>query len=82
MAPPEHAGTDMNIYWSLVLVLFIVAILAGEVFALAKNKMTFSRYVWNASKAWPPLPLIVGLVLGFLLAHFWWGGALICYEAP
>lgn len=69
----------MNLYWTLLLVVFVLALAGGEAFALQTNRTTFSRYIWNASKAWPPLPLIVGLVFGFLFGHFWWGGALICY---
>jgi hypothetical protein len=69
----------MNIYWTIVLLALAVAIIAGEAFALRTGRTTFSRYVWNASRAWPPLPLVVGATLGFLAAHFWWGGALVCY---
>jgi hypothetical protein len=69
----------MNLYWSTVLLALAVAMIAGEAFALRTGRTTFSRYVWNASRAWPPLPLVVGAALGFLAAHFWWGGALVCY---
>ena len=69
----------MNTYWTTVLLALAVAMIAGEAFALRTGRTTFSRYVWTASRAWPPLPLVVGATVGFLAAHFWWGGALICY---
>jgi hypothetical protein len=69
----------MDAYWTIVLLALAVAMIAGEAFALRTNRTTFSRYVWSASRAWPPLPLVVGATLGFLAAHFWWGGALVCY---
>lgn len=46
------------------------AILEG--YALKHNKTTLSRFVWNTSKAWPPLPWVIGNVTGGLAVHFWW----------
>jgi len=69
----------MTTFWAAFCLTIIVVGLAAEGYALYTGKQTFSRFVWNASKAWPPLPLVVGLVIGFLCAHFWWGGSLICY---
>lgn len=57
----------------------IVSFAAFEGYALKRGKTTLSRYVWDMTKAWPPLPLLFGLVIGFVSAHFWWGGSLICY---
>jgi hypothetical protein len=37
-----------------------------------------SRYIWTASKAFPPLGAFVGLVIGVLLCHFFWGG-IVCF---
>ena len=69
----------MTIYWTVFFVLFLLGFIGGEAYALYTGKTTLSRYVWTLSKAWPPLPWIVGLITGFVAAHFWWGGALICY---
>ncbi len=69
----------MNIYWTVLLAAFVSAFAVGESYALAKNKTTLSRFVWDLTKAWPPLPLIVGCVTGFGFAHFWWGGHFSCY---
>jgi hypothetical protein len=69
----------MNIYWALFFTLMLSLFIAGETYALAKGKPTLSRFIWNLTKAWPPLPLVVGLAIGFVSAHFWWGGSLICY---
>lgn len=65
--------------WSLWIALILASFCVFEGYAIAKNRTTLSRYVWNLTKAWPPLPLIVGAVIGFVSGHFWWGGALICY---
>lgn len=54
----------------------------GETYALMHGKTTLSRYVWNLSKAFPPFPWIVGVLVGFLACHFWWGGALMCFAPP
>lgn len=69
----------MDIYWTLFFVAILVGFIVGETVALLKGGNSLSRFVWNLSKAWPPLPLIVGLLFGFVFSHFWWGGHLICY---
>jgi hypothetical protein len=48
------------------------AVLEG--WALKTGRMTLSRFTWNLSKAWPPLPWAAGLLAGFLAAHFFWPG--------
>jgi hypothetical protein len=68
----------MNI-WGAFFIIVIAAALTLETYCLVTNRQTMSRFVWNLSKAWPPLPLIVGLSFGFLFSHLWWGGSLICY---
>ncbi len=57
-------------WWLLIFASF--AVLEG--WALNTNRMTLSRWVWTTSKAFPLLPFIVGLVVGILAGHFWWGG--------
>ena len=69
----------MMVTWAVWLFAIAASFTAFEVYALANNKTTLSRFVWNCSKAWPPFPWVVGLLTGFLAAHFWWGGGLICY---
>lgn len=63
--------------WDLVWTSWVVAILVSfaifETLALKRpNGKTLSRYTWEASKAWPPLPFILGLIVGGLAVHFWW----------
>ncbi len=70
----------MNLYWTILFAGFAILAIAGETYALKTNRTTMSRYIWNASKRFPPLPLFVGLVAGFLFCHFWWGG--IVYFEP
>jgi hypothetical protein len=53
--------------------------MAFEGYALSHGKTTLSRYTWDLTKAWPPLPLIVGAVIGFTTCHFFWGGHFSCY---
>lgn len=58
--------------WGVLIVAILSVIAILEAHAISKNKTTLSRYVWSATKAFPPLPFIVGLVVGFLGCHFFW----------
>lgn len=62
----------MNLYWTLGLVAFVIFFAIGETYALKRNKTTLSRYVVNASKAWPLLPFLLGMLVGGLGVHFFW----------
>jgi hypothetical protein len=62
-------------WWLLIFASF--GLLEG--FALNTNRTTLSRWVWTVSKAFPLLPFIVGLTVGVLAGHFWWGG-IVCFE--
>lgn len=62
----------MSLYWTALIVAFLIAFAAGETYALKNNKVTLSRYVVNASKAWPLLPFALGLIVGALGVHFFW----------
>ena len=58
---------------------WFLASLAGfvvlETVAVSTGRPTLSRAVWNLSAAFPPFPAIFGMVVGFLVCHFWWYGA-------
>ena len=60
----------------------IAALCLYEAWALKTGRTTLSRMVWRASAGFPLLPFLVGLGLGILAAHLWWGGAFICYDRP
>ncbi len=60
------------IAWLLLAVVGGFALLEG--FALTHDAVTLSEFVWDISAAWPPFPFAIGLVVGFLTCHFWWGG--------
>jgi hypothetical protein len=64
----------MNWVWLAWLLLIAGSFAVLERYALLKNKVTLSRFIWNTSKAWPPLPWLVGVVVGFLADHFFWPG--------
>ena len=66
-------------YWGVYIVAVVLLFAFLESYALATGRTTLSRATWDLTKAWPPLPWLVGLVMGFVSAHFWWGGSLICY---
>jgi hypothetical protein len=68
----------MNIYWTVFIILILLGFIGGETYALCTNKQTLSRYVWTVSKSFPPLPWVVGVLVGFLACHFWWGG-IVCF---
>lgn len=69
----------MTAYWNIWLLAIVVTFAIGETYALKCNKTTLSRHVWNASKAFPLLPCLVGIVIGVVIGHFWWGG-IVCFE--
>jgi hypothetical protein len=64
----------MGIVWTVWLIVIAVSFAAWETYALKTDRMTLSRWTWTVSKAWPPYPFVVGLIVGFLACHFWWGG--------
>jgi hypothetical protein len=69
----------MEWVWTLWVLAIFVSFAIFEGWALMKNKSTLSRATWKLSKAWPPLPFVVGFLIGFLVCHFWWGGV-VCFE--
>jgi hypothetical protein len=64
----------VSFVWLAWLIVIAASFAVFEGYALRNNKLTLSRFVWNASRAWPPLPAIFGIVVGILIAHFWWIG--------
>lgn len=45
-----------------------------EGYALTHREDTLSRFTWKTSKAWPPLGVIYGMLVGGLAVHFFWTG--------
>ena len=64
----------MRWVWAFWIFLIAASFAGLEGWALAHDQTTLSRFVWEASEAFPPLPFIAGLLAGFLCCHFWWGG--------
>lgn len=62
----------MSWVWLAWLIAIGVTFALLEGHALRTNRLTLSRFTWNVSKAWPPLPFVIGLVVGGLATHFWW----------
>lgn len=62
----------MRLGWTVWLLAIVLSFALLETYALQHDRATFSRYVWEISQAWPPLPFFVGLLVGFLACHFWW----------
>lgn len=62
----------MTTVWIIWFAFFVISFGFFEGWALAHNKKTLSRVVWDFTKAWPPLPFIFGLVAGGLAVHFFW----------
>ncbi len=58
--------------WPLWILALITSFAVFEYVALTTGRTTLSRWVWNASKAWPPLVFVAGLIAGGLAVHFWW----------
>jgi len=72
----------MTIYWTVWLILIGATFAIGETYALMNKRQTLSRWVWTVSKAFPLFPWIVGVLVGGLAVHFWWGGAFSCFAPP
>lgn len=64
--------------WAIWLFVIAASFALFEGLALHRGTPTLSRWVWTVSKAWPPFPWLVGVLVGFLAAHFWWGG-IVCF---
>jgi hypothetical protein len=64
--------------WALWLLAIAVSFAAFEGWALKTGRPTLSRWTWTVSKAWPPFPFFIGLLVGFLACHFFWGG-IVCF---
>jgi hypothetical protein len=60
--------------WASWLVVIAASFALFEGVALATRRMTLSRWVWNIAHDWPPFGWLVGLLTGFLAAHFFWPG--------
>ena len=58
--------------WTAWILTIIVSFALLEGYALARGKLTLSRYTWQASVAWGPLPFVLGAIVGGLAVHFFW----------
>lgn len=72
----------MELYWAFWVIGIAVTFGIAEAYALVKGKQTLSRTVWDFSRAFPPLPWVAGVLVGFLASHFWWGGAYCFQNTP
>lgn len=61
--------------WTIWLFLVVVSFAGLETWKVATGGTTLSRYIWNLSRAFPPFGWFAGFLTGFLVCHFWWGGA-------
>lgn len=53
-------------------ILAAMFLLAYEAYALRTGHKTLSRMMWEATKRWPFLGVLVGLVVGALMTHLFW----------
>lgn len=60
--------------WAAWLLLIVVSFSVMEGYSLYDNTATLSRFVWTVTYYFPLLPWIVGVLVGGLAVHFWWGG--------
>ena len=58
--------------WPLFLFQVIVEFGLFEGYALAYGYETLSHWVWRITAAWPPFGWLLGVITGFLAAHFFW----------
>ena len=64
----------MSAVWVIWLLVIALSFAGFEGHALRTGRSTLSRFVWNLNKGFPPLGWMVGIVVGFLGAHFFWPG--------
>ncbi len=66
----------MMIAWTALVIANIVIFAILEGYALSRSDsdagITLSRYLWEASKAWPPLTFLFGALIGGLVVHILW----------
>lgn len=59
-----------------VWLIYLIVVFGGfgvlEAHALNFGHDTLSAFVWRVTRAWPPFGWLVGVVVGFLAAHFFW----------
>lgn len=58
--------------WLIWLAFLVISFAAMEAYSLYDHTATLSRFVWQATEAFPPLPFIAGFLSGGLAVHFWW----------
>lgn len=62
----------MSLVWVGWFLFVLVSFAAIEAYAIRHNGATLSYSVWRLSKAWPPFPFVLGMVVGGLGIHFFW----------
>lgn len=60
--------------WTIWFLLILATFGLLEGFAIQTNRPTLSRTVWVFTKNFPPFNSAICLVVGFLIAHFFWPG--------
>ena len=58
--------------WGIYVAIVIIVLVMLEVRALATKTPTLSQTVWTATRRWPLLPFVLGVVVGALAVH-WFG---------
>lgn len=62
----------MSLVWVAWFLFVLISFALLEAFAIKTRRATLSASVWRLSKAWPPFPFVMGVVVGGLAIHFWW----------
>ena len=60
----------------MTLALFVLTVVAWfglEFWFVLRGKPSISGRIWAVYHQWPPLGMLTGLVVGMLLAHFFFG---------
>jgi phage shock protein PspC (stress-responsive transcriptional regulator) len=76
MNHPLMAALRANSTYDWVWVAYLAVVFAAfgvlEGIAMRYGHDTLSAWVWRVTAAWPPFGWLVGVVVGFLAAHFFW----------
>jgi len=63
---------SMNWVWPIWIGSIIASFGFLEGWAIVHDQPTLSHWTWEATKAWPPLAVVYGLIFGGLAVHLFW----------
>ena len=60
-----------RIVWTIWLLAVVASFFIFEVWAVTSGGTTLSRYIWEASQAWPIIPIVFVIAIVAIIIHLW-----------